>query len=807
MSDMNNATTFVGLLDQCSRIEVPQIQRDYAQGRETEAEVRLDFLNALHTALDPESTHRATPMNLDFIYGSMEEDADGSYFLPLDGQQRLTTLLLLHWYLAWRDGELSDFQERLWNGRHSRFSYKVRPSSAEFFDDLVRFVPEVLPDGVLSIKKLLEDQHWFFLSWRLDPTIQSALTMLDAIHGRFGTSTGLYVRLLDDKQPAITFQLLQLENFGLSDDLYIKMNARGKPLTSFETFKARFEEDLKTLFPTERRQIGEKSWSVRDFFAQRMDTQWTDFFWSYRSRGSKVFDAEVMNLLWTVAQLSLDPESKTFAKDTSALQNKQVTVNYSTLRDGGWLTRDFAIQLMALLDAWSTGEGKLTRQMGRKRYFDEEALFQKAIKSPAALNYAELLQFNAFVLYLTQWPTAVTADELQEWMRVVSNLAVNTSYDHVDVFQRCMASLRKLLPESRQILVHFAEMDATRLGGFSPQQVQEEVLKAKLMLADSGWRNRIEQAEGHGYFEGQIEFLLDFSSLLEVMIGSSADAWSELEHKEKQAVFDDFFAKATLTFDKDGLTEPIGAARSLYLWQRALLVVGDYLMPIGSNQSFGTNNADNPDSWKRFLRGGKADAVGRRLHLKSLWERLDGAVPILPQLEHIIESAIDLVPWRDEIVKHSQVIDYCLERKIRKVNDNKVYLLKRLQMNGAHAELFSYALYQDKTTISLDEQLKPLEIVGYNTVSESSIEPQVRLSFVGAKFRVNFAIESCHAGLRIVVDRSTSPGITEVEVSLMSEMGFYEEQKNLVRPVGYGSIVQILRRLVSVLSKKSETEF
>lgn len=33
-------------------------------------------------------------INLDFIYGNL----DGDTFLPLDGQQRLTTLFLLHWY-------------------------------------------------------------------------------------------------------------------------------------------------------------------------------------------------------------------------------------------------------------------------------------------------------------------------------------------------------------------------------------------------------------------------------------------------------------------------------------------------------------------------------------------------------------------------------------------------------------------------------------------------------------------------------------------------------------------------------------
>ncbi len=73
--------------------------------------------------------------------------------------------------------------------------------------------------NTFQIRNLTDDQPWFFLSWRLDPLIQSTLTMLDAIHARFNSSHGLYTRLLDATQPAITFQLLQLEKFGLSDDL------------------------------------------------------------------------------------------------------------------------------------------------------------------------------------------------------------------------------------------------------------------------------------------------------------------------------------------------------------------------------------------------------------------------------------------------------------------------------------------------------------------------------------------------------------------------------------------------------------
>ena len=179
MPEINRPITFRQLLDESPRIEVPLIQRDYAQGRETEKEVRDHFLKTLYDALVRAPGESPRPLNLDFVYGSIE-GGDRRTFLPSDGQQRLTTLFLLHWYLAWRDMQLSDFQCMMWDGKHSRFTYAVRPSSMEFFDALVRYAPDTLPDNVPAIRKQVENQSWFFLHWRLDPTIQSALVMLAA---------------------------------------------------------------------------------------------------------------------------------------------------------------------------------------------------------------------------------------------------------------------------------------------------------------------------------------------------------------------------------------------------------------------------------------------------------------------------------------------------------------------------------------------------------------------------------------------------------------------------------------------------
>ena len=95
MSEFRPPISFCQLVKECQRIEVPLIQRDFAQGREAQKDVRNDFLGALHAALALPAGDKKLPMNLDFVYGSMEI-GDTPRFLPLDGQQRLTTLFLLH---------------------------------------------------------------------------------------------------------------------------------------------------------------------------------------------------------------------------------------------------------------------------------------------------------------------------------------------------------------------------------------------------------------------------------------------------------------------------------------------------------------------------------------------------------------------------------------------------------------------------------------------------------------------------------------------------------------------------------------
>src|SRR5690606_36712690 len=121
----NNPTceklTFLELISK-HKIEIPIIRRDYAQSRAGKEELRTNFLTALLKAVNGEK------VELDFIYGSVK----GDVFQPLDGQQRLTTLFLLHWYVAIMEKKL-DFELK---NLSILFTHVTRTRSNELCIDL-----------------------------------------------------------------------------------------------------------------------------------------------------------------------------------------------------------------------------------------------------------------------------------------------------------------------------------------------------------------------------------------------------------------------------------------------------------------------------------------------------------------------------------------------------------------------------------------------------------------------------------------------------------------------------------------------
>ena len=202
---MDSNKSFYELISS-KKIQIPIIQRDYAQGRTSNLDICKDFLITIK-----ESIIGNTPINLDFVYGN----DIGDTFQPLDGQQRLTTLFLLHWYAYQKEkADDNSIEQTLLN-----FSYQTRLSSRRFCESLIKNNIEVSKESRIS--DIIRDSEWYYLSWEQDPTIRAMLNSIDLIHELFFEDENIWDALTEEK--FVTFNLLVLENFGLSDDLYIKM--------------------------------------------------------------------------------------------------------------------------------------------------------------------------------------------------------------------------------------------------------------------------------------------------------------------------------------------------------------------------------------------------------------------------------------------------------------------------------------------------------------------------------------------------------------------------------------------------------
>ena len=240
--------SYMDIVRKEGNIKIPLIQRDYAQGRPSKkvTSIREKFVKDLYNSIITN-----TRFNLDFVYGA----TDDKRFIPLDGQQRLTTLFLIHLYLDGLRGEQIEKLKFL-------FTYETRDSSRLFCEKIVAnryelFSIESLSGKVNSNGKVVKpipssvirDQAWWLNRWNADPTIDGMLRMLDTIDSIFFKNwEKAATNLFSVDHNTILFQFLKLEDFYDPDDLFIKMNARGLPLTEFEIFKGKWMEQIENFY-------------------------------------------------------------------------------------------------------------------------------------------------------------------------------------------------------------------------------------------------------------------------------------------------------------------------------------------------------------------------------------------------------------------------------------------------------------------------------------------------------------------------------------------------------------------------------
>ena len=232
---------------------VPRIQRGYVQGRNDEKgkEIRANFVPALVDAVFEEKI-----LSLDFIYGvARDNGADGRSLLPLDGQQRLSTVFLL----AWLCGK--------WNCKW-RFTYESRRIPQLFVEGLC----EHPFDGSAKPSLLIRDSAWFLAVWENDPTVAGMIRMLDALYGTIGRRNRSEADF-----GHVTFLLHGIDgNSETFDHIFRKMNARGKELSPWENLKAMLDKYVPDAYA--------KDW--RD----KIDGDWAETIWNHVNRGVDKLD-------------------------------------------------------------------------------------------------------------------------------------------------------------------------------------------------------------------------------------------------------------------------------------------------------------------------------------------------------------------------------------------------------------------------------------------------------------------------------------------------------------------------------------
>lgn len=271
---MKDLHTF-GELIQGNKIVIPKIQRDYVQGSNAQQEKRDEFLAVLLDHLVSGKEY-----HLDFIYGT--GGTDQGEFLPLDGQQRLTTIFLIHWVLSQRSG-IRDIDVK------DYFSYQTRRSSELFCQKLIeeRIDFSCFSKGQTISEYIRKEVAWYLKQWDTDPTIQAMLDMIDATDVFISKPRyrDHWMKMCINSMSLLKFDCLNMKDFHLSDSLYVKMNERGKQLTSFENWKARFIKFLADQHANSQYEFIEKDrenyTGIKDYFVQSIEHQWSDIFWTY----------------------------------------------------------------------------------------------------------------------------------------------------------------------------------------------------------------------------------------------------------------------------------------------------------------------------------------------------------------------------------------------------------------------------------------------------------------------------------------------------------------------------------------------
>lgn len=691
--------SFLDLINE-HQIVIPIIQRDYVQGRINNDvdEIRKDFLQEIKNVV----TNKIPSLRLGFVYGKVldkdfqiikkknksaiegvlnslkdyakhldeeitfsvdwntkttNEDSFGfSKFIPLDGQQRLTTLFLFHWYVINQSKQRNEFITLL-----NRFKYDTRKKTQEFISAIIE--KEIELDYNSDISTQLKKQTWFFHQWLQDPSVKSMLNTLDSIHDTFKDLDSLEIWKSIEKG-TILFDYLDVEELEQTDEIYVKMNARGKQLSDFEHFKAWLqgyikEEDNKIVIKFE-------NWE------DKLDVEWIDLFWS-ENNVEKTDDSYLM-FFQNIGFSRYVSNMKTQFTNSlyNEIKSKKFEDRFLTLVDNSELfvsdTLNHIFNVLNFLDKEniSNYDKSIEVILNYDKYSLKKVLLDG--EEFEKLSQNDEIIIHGIIYYginSIEKNIKFDKDKFEQWLRIVRNLAANTFIQGFDNYTDALKSLKNLSKYCFEIENKLQEPDFS-IDFFNGEQQKEERLKIEKFQISNDWRIAINNFEKHNYFNGQIGFFFD---VLEV--DEQLDLDKFISYGEKLCfLFDDILEHKYSTL------------------QATLLSQVDYTIKKGSKWTFLDKRHNDLrsrfDNWRKIFNK-NFKSSGEIIPFEGLKKIIRDS----KSLEEIKSSAV-LTDWRFIFTKNKALIEYCNNNHFYFEEQHNIQLLRGTTFTGKSFDAFLY---------------------------------------------------------------------------------------------------------------------
>lgn len=665
---MDNITEKYNLLNflQKYNVKIPILQRDYVQGRIGEENVRNSFLFKLYEFIINKDGRK---LNLDFIFGYQENNI----FYPIDGQQRITTLWLLHLYLY---GKQEQALNKEIKNALKNFSYSVRNISSNFCNLLVRNLLNFneMPENILSRMLIYSGDM------KLDPTVKSMVKMLNSIHEKFNNIK--FINDATERLNDIVFSVIDMKQFKLGESLYIKLNGRGRQLSVYENFKAWIMEDN----------------DIRREYASILNTYWIDKFWNIRNQ----YDTDIYLMKFINICTLYFKYNEGYDKITINLKDEPI----KTLDKSIYLKKEhnnpnehiFTIQYISLMD--------------------------KAINFIADNNFDiyNLKEIDVFIVlsYFEQNST-IDINKFNDYYGVISRIYNNVRFEYeYDAIYNIHGLIKEWKIYSNNIILKLSELEITnnKSGNFASNK-EEEIIKAKLIQKSrqegNGWETAINKAHEHKYFNGRIMFLLNYSKQNNEYLLEEFKIYYEIVGK----IFEhDFFSS------------------KLNLIQRSMLSLYDYTW-YNSHYNLGLSNNDlrNKNQWYRYVFNDKEnEEYPFKKYVDKVREQFK-TNNILECLQQIIKNNSSFKNfkgdwWRYLIVKYSEVMKHSQNKKFYfDDNEKPVWILSKTRMSSTRWNLLTYGLY-----VFISKYIKKNN---YNDIDVSEYEPSDPTNNNVIRFTIN----------------------------------------------------------------------